>query len=775
MTNSFPPNPPSPFQLPPNGNPSPDSNLSSQLGSAQTLFSPGNPQQFKKPKSSIPPKLLIGLIGLSVVLGGGYIFAGQTGLLPQTFNELPTQWLPFSNQLFVSSAGLTQPEAQALYQKSLEALKKQQNQDALDGFLKLEKAYPGLAELIWLHQAEAYAALGEEANAQKRLNSILTQFPKSPLAFKAHYLLAQSHVRASEIPLALNEFKALRQKAPQSDYGIGSLFYLGQLVEKQAPEQARLYWLGYLNECPKCRFSGDSAEALQRQLDADIWKQPTASEHGLIGIGLAASDRQWDKALAHLQQAPIHQSWFYLAKAYLKKSQPDKTAVSFLAGLPTSTDPDQSQEAIDWLIRSKLPNITEQLSILANNALPQKGDYLLWQLAQAKPAGAANYYQQILSRFPNGDYAPESSWNLLWASLTSGQYSAYITGAAQHIQKYPYARSTPKVLFWLGKSYEKTGNKTDATSVYQSLTSKYPNQYYSFRAQSRLNALNNQPDTAWITIVTPYQPTFSLNSIRILPDKAWFLKEYQTSQGNTVDANRVYRALEELQSIGAADDVLLLSESALTKTPPAMASWAYQINNERPRGLRVIRDALQDRLKLDVNHTATIDERRLLYPVYFAKYISENSPQFNVDPYIIQGLMREESYFNEFATSGSNARGLMQLLPTTAGDVVAWEKKPGFNVMSLFDPATNIHLGTHYLKFLHEQFADLPPHLRSMAAVGAYNGGPNAMRRWINANPNFTKDPDLFVEEIPYEQTRDYIKKVFGSAWNYRSLYGTSR
>jgi soluble lytic murein transglycosylase len=70
------------------------------------------------------------------------------------------------------------------------------------------------------------------------------------------------------------------------------------------------------------------------------------------------------------------------------------------------------------------------------------------------------------------------------------------------------------------------------------------------------------------------------------------------------------------------------------------------------------------------------------------------------------------------------------------------------------------------LGYLHETF-----NYNSMPAVGAYNGGPGAMKRWQQASSLAQSDPDMFVERIPYEQSRDYIKKVFGSWWNYHRLY----
>jgi soluble lytic murein transglycosylase len=133
---------------------------------------------------------------------------------------------------------------------------------------------------------------------------------------------------------------------------------------------------------------------------------------------------------------------------------------------------------------------------------------------------------------------------------------------------------------------------------------------------------------------------------------------------------------------------------------------------------------------------------------------------------LVQAVARQESYFNPMAVSSSNAMGLMQLLPSTAQGVAQWEKMSGFSTATLFNPDVNVKLGSRYLRYLHQKFNG-----NSMPAVGGYNGGPGAIERWIKASPHFNADADLFIESIPYTESRNYIKEVFSHYWNYRSLY----
>lgn len=681
-------------------------------------------------------------------------------------------------RLFVASGNLSQTQARQQYADSLTALRNNQNEAALVGFDALKPSYPGLSEFILLHQAEAQAKLGNETKVQKALQELLNTYPDSPLRHKAHYMLGQSHLRARESEQALAIFKRLNQQLPKHEYGIASLYYLGVLAQQQnALKDTETYWTSYLRQCPDCVFSGDIAEILDKQVP-----QPTPELHGLIGSGLVNSSRQWQKALAHLKQAPAEsqQNWFALGKAYQNNNQPTDAETVWIKGLPHAETSEQVQQTVDLLLKTTKQPKALLLEKLDTLKLPQNGDYILWRLSQLDPGKAQATYQAILSRYPQGDYAPESSWNLIWPLLTSHQDAAYLSQAQTHMSKYPYAKSAAKALFWIGKLQEKT-NANQAIGTYQQVLTQYPDNYYAFRAYGRLSALEKrQGDLGWKTQAVGYSPAYDLKTLQILPAQTEFSQAYQAHQNASFGSARAYQAAQELQQIGAADDLMILMEESLGEEniPASVESWVHYQNNERPKAIRTIRDALQNRAKKTFKAIVpTTDELKLLYPVYFQTEIAENAVRQKIDPYLIQALMREESYFNEFAISSSNARGLMQLLPTTAAEVAQWEGLQGVGNLyatALFQPSINIRLGSRYLNYLHKTFESLPPHLVSMASTGAYNGGPNAMKRWVAASSQFQNDPDWFVEQIPYEQSRDYVKKVFGSYWNYRRLYGQS-
>jgi soluble lytic murein transglycosylase len=135
-----------------------------------------------------------------------------------------------------------------------------------------------------------------------------------------------------------------------------------------------------------------------------------------------------------------------------------------------------------------------------------------------------------------------------------------------------------------------------------------------------------------------------------------------------------------------------------------------------------------------------------------------------VPPELVYAVMREESGYRPAVRSVVGARGLTQIMPTTGERLAADLGAASFDPDELFLPARNLELGAFYLERLLATFDG-----RLSAAIASYNAGPSAVQRWI-ARDGLAPD-DVFVESIPYEQTRKYVKRVLRSLHAYESLY----
>lgn len=152
------------------------------------------------------------------------------------------------------------------------------------------------------------------------------------------------------------------------------------------------------------------------------------------------------------------------------------------------------------------------------------------------------------------------------------------------------------------------------------------------------------------------------------------------------------------------------------------------------------------------------------YPLFHEALIQKEAKRRGLDPYFVTGLIHQESRFNETAVSGAGAMGLMQLMPQTALKLVKAGGRKNFQWVDLFDPAVNIELGTGYLKFLKKLFQNQLPLM-----IASYNAGEEAVARWHSSRE--TDSPLIFIEEIPYEETQNYTKKVLTNTWIYTWVY----
>jgi soluble lytic murein transglycosylase len=151
------------------------------------------------------------------------------------------------------------------------------------------------------------------------------------------------------------------------------------------------------------------------------------------------------------------------------------------------------------------------------------------------------------------------------------------------------------------------------------------------------------------------------------------------------------------------------------------------------------------------------------YPLGWRTELNDAATRAALDPYFVAAVVREESSFDPQARSRVGARGLMQLMPDTARQLAKGRGLPAGDDM-LADPGANLALGSAYLAGLMKEFGE--PRL----AVAAYNAGPARVREWWKARAS--DDVEVWVELIPFDETRFFVRRVMLSWEEYRRLYG---
>lgn len=616
--------------------------------------------------------------------------------------------------------------------------------EALKLFQDASQQEPLWERCQW-HISECAAALGDEATVRRALEAIRQRSGDQNSKAAAEYGLAQSYLRANEPEHAGEAFAAVASRYSQTQYALGAAYYIGEsLIDwpDGRPEALRLFRL-YLAASPDGRFSRNIVERLAHLPDFT----PTAADRDLFGQ-VHYVHGQWQQALAQWSGPDTGRRWLERATCLLRLGKTGEGKAALRSGIEHHPDDPALPEAAATLCRylSRQDAFTLWQRILERST--RYGDTALWNLAlRSSPARALVYYRKIVSAYPRSPYAPESSWWITWRAIQEGRLAQALSCAQAALSRYPDARAAPRLAFWIGKLHERLGKKEAARLAYRTARELFPAQYYAYRAQARLAALSGGGDRGWTTL-----------SGRRHPQPAWDwpspprLISWQAVAGNC----GVTQAL--LARLGQWEECLeLLPEHAA----PVFRSWLLA-------RLNLPLDAINTVFKGLGGAARHSPDWQLAYPLLYGKTISAEAAVHKIDPLLVHALIREESRYNHLALSRSNAIGLMQLLPGTAYGVAKRLDVHLAGTEQIYDPPTNIRLGTAYLASILKHAGG-----NALLAVASYNGGPNAVRAWHSRFcQRGASDFDVFVEEIPFTETREYVRKVFGSFWTYERVYG---
>jgi soluble lytic murein transglycosylase len=204
-------------------------------------------------------------------------------------------------------------------------------------------------------------------------------------------------------------------------------------------------------------------------------------------------------------------------------------------------------------------------------------------------------------------------------------------------------------------------------------------------------------------------------------------------------------------------------EKDATEAPAAaLAAGAALIDQGQvPRGIRLGWRAIaaaRDAGRTDLRGYS------LAYPLLRRDALTAQARANNLDPAIVAGVIRQESSWNPRAVSRAGARGWMQVLPGVGKEIAQSRRYPVWDPALLFDPDVSLEMGTSHLRGALSRYNSLP------RALAAYNAGESRVQRWTQRLG--AEDPEVFIERIPFVETRDYVRIVMRNAEVYRSLYG---
>jgi soluble lytic murein transglycosylase len=615
--------------------------------------------------------------------------------------------------------------------------------EASEALAKSAEGFPLLADYALYYRADALFRIGRYDEAEQSLTKLKMDYPSSPLFRKTSWLLADTLFLKNDYSNALVAYQKYIETYPSGTKSVKASYQAALCREalgegNEAMRQLRTIWLKY----PASPLASLAETGLQRLKTENVAVPPYTVEELFSRGEILYSLGKYAKALelfTSLSQNTLPED--LMNRLELKigqaqfKSRHYSDAAQTLAKPATSKDTKIACEACYWLARSLSRSGREQQAVdlfiktadvfsqssLADNALFHAA---MIQKYNGNIDEAIAKLDKLVDGYPSSELAPKALWETAWIRYLAKDYK----GAAESLnalQNNPSYRE--KALYWLGRSEQASGDRKRATAAFAKLLDEYPYGFYSLRYL-------NLPGAKY----------------RRLPSTAGDIV-------NSLPIPAGYDRVKTLIALGLTEEAGM--ELASYKKPSfknrlrEIARLYWEIKDYR--------SAMGLFRKADENNALTWN---YIYPLGFSEQVSRYSRDLNVPECLAYSIIRSESSFSPSVRSRVGAVGLMQLMPATAKYLYK-NKSAKIDSSLLTHPDLNINLGMKHIKYLISRFDG-----NLIMAIAAYNSGASPVDRWLRNFPDLREDE--FIENIPYPETREYVKKVLTSMVIYKSLYG---
>ena len=612
-----------------------------------------------------------------------------------------------------------------------------------------------------------------------------------PLADCAVYRLAQLYEGMNNKTHAIKWYTRLVKDYPTSFYVLEAKWSLAQLyLEQKAYETAKPYVAELVK---KPQYAREAAFVLARCNEAlgnvsaafDAYRELIKKKHGYtvaedslgrlklllrghkslkltpidrINCGLVFySNRNWQSAVREFELVPKTadlslraQALYLTGRSYQGRKWPNTAIKKFNGVIALGGKNEYIARAtyqIAQCYRQK-GHLKTAASRLENFVKTYSSDELvddaLYDIAQirekqGKSELALDAYSRLTNVAPDSPYADLAAWRTGWKRFDERRYEESYNAFKGLKEHFPGNRYAMGAHFWMAKIRERQNRPALARKLYKEVAeARY--WYYSARAKSILGITGSELEPKAVQDAAlparegcpPQVPM--LMELRLYEDAISQLNQH-INTASLSERKCFYDLITCYEGLAMYDKARKVTEQSLDSAAFANAT----------------------RADLEKLH-------HKLYPRYYADAVEKYAKMYNVDTFLIAAMILEESRYNAEAVSWAGAIGLMQIMPATGRELAGKLKIRRFRTSMLKQPDINIRMGTKYIGELNSWFDG-----NMMHVIGAYNGGPGRMERWVSTKN--IKDIDEFVEKITIRETRLHIKKVIDSYDNYIEIY----
>jgi len=618
----------------------------------------------------------------------------------------------------------------------------------------------------YAHFFAARALAGEEkfAAAAEVIESFPRRFPESLLLARAIRLQAESLIREkrwAEARTLLNDSRS-KVEEPVRLYLIARTLELdGQLLNA-----VRSYRLVYYKHPTSAQV--DDAEVALNTLRRRLGnKYPDAPAKWRLERADKLFDaRKYSKAAPEYHRALDGLKGRDLERAQVRAGVADyrrlrtTIACGWLLKLKIS-DPKWAAERLYYLgecarRKRKITEFRQRTEELGKKfpKSPWYGEALFslgnYYLLENKPAEYRRYYERCARAVPRGVNAAKAHWKVCWRAYRERDPRAAAL-FEEHVRVYPKSSTASGAIYWLARLKERDGQTSFARALYTELMRRYPHYYHAVKARERIGKLKASSEQVAV-------PSY----FDAIPGCRRFADQPSDTARIKLERGRL------LFDLGLGD--LAEGELRTADYRKPDAHWVglelarqKSESHQYHRGLRYMKRYGFGYLRVPFD-TMPREYWERLFPLPYSKQLKRRAAPHKLDPYLVAGLIRQESEFNATAKSRAGALGLMQLMPATGRGLARQLGIGGISNRQLYNPDLSLRLGTFHFKKVLERFQH-----RLEYTLAGYNAGEHRVDKWLTWE-DFS-DPEEFAESIPFTETRGYVQAVIRNAAVYRLIY----
>lgn len=628
---------------------------------------------------------------------------------------------------------------------------------------------PLLADYASYYLGLAYQETGNSAAAAQAFSAVLTQTPLSPYFVPSVLAAAGAYNKTGRAKEAITLLKQHYGRIPQArvEAALGDAFQAVNDPVSAAVSYQKVYYYW-----PNTEEAADAAAALAKLRLSLGEKFPPPMSQAILARSkalmdgrrtvearkdllaavehLAGSER--DVARVRLGAVDLQEKKYAAADTYLRHltvghGEADAERLYHLVMAARRLDHDQ--EMLRWVeeLNRQYPDSPWRMEALISASYPF--------LARNESQQFEPLYSACAQSFASNPQSALCHWKWIWSRYLNNPQSGE-QSFKDHLRRYPDAEKVPASLYFLARIAE-NGKDPGAARVYYSFIDfNFPNHFYATLARERM-----QQQSVATAPVSPAAQEF-------LAGVKFPMRRVSVSfQASTTTAKRLERT-RLLATLGLAD----LAESELRFSarqdgqPQIAAVELAKLLDRRgayDEALRALKAYVPNYLNFPWED-APVAFWRAAFPMPYRELLERHTRQKSLDPYVVAGLIRQESEFNPKALSPAKAHGLTQVMPSTGRQLSRQSGMKRFTSRMLFEPDTNLRLGTLFMRQLLDSWKG-----RWEEVLASYNAGPSRVKRWITW-ASF-REPAEFIETIPINETRDYVQIVLRNAEVYRRLY----